>query len=295
MGDGMKGKLPKRSMPSTRRSEGKIGLDVIDYYGRMADEDKRVNLDIGRFEYVRTKEIIGRYLSSRPRTVVDVGGGTGAYSFWLAELGHHVHLVDIVPRHIELARLRSLKARRPLESLRIGEAKSLPFDDSFADVLLSMGPLYHITERRQRILVLKESARVLKKGGIIFCAAISRFASMLDGFRSKLLGDPRFECIVDRDLASGRHKNIVLNKDYFTTAYFHKPEELKDEMNEAGLTCEKLIGVEGPIGIMNELNEWLDKKDRFYELSLKYMKLVEEEGSLLGVSFHLLAMGRKDR
>jgi hypothetical protein len=44
---------------------------------------------------------------------------------------------------------------------------------------------------------------------------------------------------------------------------------------------------------MNELNEWLDRNDRFYGLALKYMKLVEEEESLLAASFHLLAIGRK--
>ena len=259
----------------------------------MADEDKRVNVDISRFEYARTKEIIGRYLPSESLTIMDVGGGTGAYSFWLAQKGHRVHLIDIVPLHIELAREKSSKSTKPLESIHLGDAKSLPFKNNFADLLLLLGPLYHIPERRRRILVLKECARALKKGRIFFCVAISRFASMLEGFRSGLFKDPRFERIVDRDLHDGQHRNIAPDKDYFTTAYFHKPEELKEEIAAAGLKCEKLIGVEGPIGILNELNEWLDSNDRFYELALKYMKLVEEEESLLGVSFHLLAIGRK--
>ena len=269
-----------------------MSQDIIDYYGTAFDEDSRVRT-VARFEYVRTKEIIGRYLTPDPMMILDVSGATGAYAFWLAGLGHRVHLRDLVPRHIEIARARARELSIPLESMEAGDARILPYPDGFADLVLLMGPLYHLQERADRIAALVESARVLKPGGRIFCAAISRFGSLFSGFQLKLLDDPRFEAIVDQDLRDGRHENIAPDKDYWTTAYFHQPAELRDEVAAAGLTCEKLIGVEGPVGLMKDLDDWIDKRDKYYEFALKYMKRVEEEESLLGASYHLLAVARK--
>jgi ubiquinone/menaquinone biosynthesis C-methylase UbiE len=269
-----------------------MSQDIIDYYGKAFDEDGRVRT-VARFEYVRTKDIIGRYLTAGPLTVLDVAGATGPYAFWLAQMGHRVHLRDLVPRHVEAAREKSRRLAIPLESMQAGDARSLPFPDGFADLVLLMGPLYHLQERADRVRTIAESARVVKKGGRVICAAISRFASLMSGFQMRLLDDSRFEAIVDRDLRDGRHHNIAPEKDYFTTAYFHDPAELSGELVDAGLECEKVIGVEGPVGLLNELNDWIDRKDRFFELALKYMKQVEEEESLLGASYHLLAIGEK--
>ncbi len=269
-----------------------MSQDIIDYYGKAFDEDGRVRT-VARFEYARTKEIIGRYLTAGPLTVLDVAGATGPYAFWLAQMGHRVHLRDLVPRHVEAAREKSRQLAIPLESLQAGDARSLPFPDGFADLVLLMGPLYHLQERADRVRTIAESARVVKKGGHVICAAISRFASLISGFQLKLLDDPRFEAIVERDLRDGRHENPAPDKDYFTTAYFHPPAELREEIVDAGLACEKLIGVEGPVGLMSELDGWIDRNDAYYERALRYMKRVEEEESLLGASYHLLAVARK--
>jgi ubiquinone/menaquinone biosynthesis C-methylase UbiE len=265
---------------------------IVEYYEKEKIEDARLST-VARFEFVRTKEIIGRYLTAGPLVIADVAGATGAYAFWLAGLGHRVHLRDLVPAHIETARARARELSIALESMEIGDARSLPYPDGFADLVLLMGPLYHLQERADRERVLRESARVLKPGGRVFCAAISRFGSLFSGFQLNLLDDPRFEAIVDRDLRDGRHENIAPDKDYWTTAYFHQPAELREEIVGAGLACEKLIGVEGPVGLMSELNGWLDRKDACYEFALKYMKRVEEEESLLGASYHLLAIAKK--
>jgi len=265
---------------------------IIDYYQKEAIEDARLST-VARFEFVRTKEIVGRYLTPDPMVVLDVSGATGGYAFWLAGMGHRVHLRDLVPRHIEIARARARELSISLESMDAGDARTLPFPDGFADLVLLMGPLYHLQDRAERERALKESARVLKPGGRVFCAAISRFGSLFSGFQLKLLDDPRFEAIVDQDLKDGKHENIAPDKDYWTTAYFHQPAELREEIGAAGLVCEKLIGVEGPVGLMSELNGWLEAKDAYYEFALKYMKRVEEEESLLGASYHLLAIGAK--
>jgi ubiquinone/menaquinone biosynthesis C-methylase UbiE len=269
-----------------------MSQDIIDYYGKAYDEDTRIRT-VARFEFVRTQEILGRYLTPDPMVILDVSGATGAYAFWLAGMGHHVHLRDLVPRHIEIARARARELSISLASMEAGDARALPYPDDFADLVLLRGPLYHLQDRAERERALRESARVLKPGGRVFCAAVSRFGSLFSGFQLKLLDDPRFKAIVDQDLRDGKHANIAPDKDYWTTAYLHQPAGLREEIGASGLACEKLIGVEGPVGLMSALDGWIDRKDAYYEHALRYMKRIEEEESLLGASYHLLAVARK--
>jgi hypothetical protein len=115
-----------------------------------------------RIEFVRTKELLQRFLPSPPATILDVGGGPGAYATWLADLGYRVQLV-------------CASARPALPPHRAGG----------------------------RVQALMEAARVVRPGGIVAAAAISRFASLLDGLVDGFLGDPVFDAIVERDLREG--------------------------------------------------------------------------------------------
>src|SRR5204862_445674 len=105
---------------------------------------------------------------------------------------------------------------------------------------LLLGPLYHLTEPSDRLAALREAHRVLRGGGIIFAAAISRFASALDGLVRGFLHDEQFVRIVERDLKDGQHRNPTEHPAYFTTAFFHHPDELRAEVEEAGFRLELL-------------------------------------------------------
>jgi 2-polyprenyl-3-methyl-5-hydroxy-6-metoxy-1,4-benzoquinol methylase len=88
--------------------------EIIRHYTELFDEDSRLENRIGPFEYERTTEIIARYLDRPSQVVVDVGGGTGVYALWLAEQGHEVHFMDLVPRHVDMV---TEKARERLLTL----------------------------------------------------------------------------------------------------------------------------------------------------------------------------------
>jgi hypothetical protein len=106
--------------------------------------------------------------------------------------------------------------------------------------------LYHLTEAADRKRALLEVSRVLRSGGLMFAAAISRFASALDGLGRDLFADARFTAIVADDLLDGQHRNPTDRLDYFTTAYLHRAEDLRTEVVTAGLQIEGLFGLEGP-------------------------------------------------
>lgn len=264
---------------------------IAEYY-RQAPEERRLEQGAFLLEALRTRELIERHAPAAPATVLDIGGAAGAYALWLAEASYTVHLLDPVPRLVAEARLRSATHPRPLASCRVGDARTTKFPDASADVVLLLGPLYHLTAAQDRARALDEAARVLKPGGRLFAAAISRWTSALDGLARDLFQDPLFAAIVEQDVRDGQHRNPTGRLDYFTTAYFHRPEDLRAEVLAAGFLIDGLYGVEGPGWMLPDVAVRLADPRRRDDL-LRVARTLESEPSLLGVSAHLLVVARK--
>jgi ubiquinone/menaquinone biosynthesis C-methylase UbiE len=266
--------------------------EIARYYQEVAEE-VRLTAGPAQLEFARTKEVVLRYLSPPPATILDVGGASGAYALWLAERGYQVHLIDPVPRLVEEAQRRSDLSPNGICSCRVGDARELAFHDGVADGVLLLGPLYHLTATAERLRALREVYRVLRPGGVMFAAAISRYASALDGLSRDLFADPAFAAIVEQDLEQGLHRNETNNWDYFTTAYFHRPDDLQVEVVSAGFNCRAILGLEGPGWILSDFDErWADTRKR--EDLLRVARALEREESIVGLSAHLLAVGTKE-
>ena len=268
--------------------------DMGAYYDRGPEQGRLA--DWGRLEFLRTRELLARFLPAAPATVLDVGGAAGAYALPLAAEGYEVHLLDPVALHVEQALAASAgQPDAPLASAVVGDARALPFDDESADVVLMLGPLYHLTDAADRTRALREARRALRPGGLLAAAAITRFASTLDGVAQGFLLEPGFEEIVERDLADGQHRNPDAHPGWFTTAYFHRPDELEREVAAAGFDVTALMAIEGAVGAAAEthaLDAWLDDPGR-REVLLRAIRRVEAEPSLLGASPHVMAIATR--
>ncbi|MEH1969531.1 class I SAM-dependent methyltransferase [Nostoc sp.] len=266
--------------------------EVLAHYERGL-EAERLSKRTNPIELVRTQELLSRYLPPPPAVIFDVGGGSGIYACWLAQLGYEVHLIDPVPLHVEQARSASqVQPDYPLASAEVGDARQLNQANNSVDAVLLFGPLYHLIERSDRLAALHEANRVLKSGGLVFAVACSRFASLLDGLFRGWLDDPEFVEIVHRDLLEGQHRNPSNHPAYFTTAFFHHPDELKAEVEEAGLSCEKLLAIEGPGKLLQNFEEHWSEQSRRQRL-LQAIRWLETEPSTLGVSAHIMAIAKK--
>jgi hypothetical protein len=155
-----------------------------------------------------------------------------------------------------------------------------------------VGPLYHLPEASDRQQALTEARRVCRRGGVIIAAAISRFASTLDGLRGGYIEDPAFADIAAGDLRDGRHFNHTGNPAYFTTAYFHRPDELAAECAATGLSHEATVAIEGPGWLLSDLDARLADERRRVVL-LNALEALEAEPTLVGVSAHLLVVARR--
>lgn len=242
-----------------------------------------------RLEFIRTLELLERLLPPAPARVLDVGGGTAVYAVPLCERGYAVHLIDAMPMHVE--RAAEVARERGLAGLTaaVGDARSLTDVGSGYDAVLLLGPLYHLTERADRVQALTEAVRVARPGAVVAAVAISRYASLLDGLERRILTEPVFRGIVERDLVDGQHRNPEGDRhpEYFTTAFFHLPDELVAEAVDAGLTDVELYSVEGPGWIVESIDD--------LEGQLFAARATEREPALMAATSHFLMTGRADR
>jgi 2-polyprenyl-3-methyl-5-hydroxy-6-metoxy-1,4-benzoquinol methylase len=267
-----------------------IADEIRTYYEDDYDESQRITKGLNELELVRTREIIERHIPRGPLRVLDVGGGTGVHAKWLAELGHRVELVDPMPRHVAAAQTLA-DSGLPITA-GTGDARRLSQVDDRFDAVLLLGPLYHLTERADRVQAWREALRVVKPGGVVIGAAISRFASLFDGIAADFFVNPDFRVIVEQDIATGQHRNPDRVHNWFTTSYFHLPQELEGEAAEAGAGIVGLFGVEGLAGWLPHLaGRWDDPVAR--ELILFSIRATESEPSLGALSQHLLLVTRK--
>jgi len=156
---------------------------------------------------------------------------------------------------------------------------------------LLLGPLYHLTERAERLQAFSEARRMLLPGGVVLAAAISRYASLLDGMNRGYIEDPSFAEIAQADLATGQHRNPTGQHGYFTTAYMHRPEELVEEAQAAGFEDIALFAIEGPLWLTRAAQErWDDAAAR--ERYLEALRWIEQDMALMAASSHLLAVGK---
>jgi len=266
--------------------------EMVEHY-RDADEASRLQSGWFQLEQARTQELIHRYLPPPPAKVIDAGGGAGAYACWLASRGYEVHLIDPVPKHVEQARAASAQQpEHPIASAEVGDARRLAHPDASADAVLLLGPLYHLVEREDRLACLREAHRVLRSGGLLWGAGISRFASLLDSLSHGFFDDPEFAPIVARDLEDGQHRNPTNDPTYFTDAFFHRPGELSRDFLAAGFQVLAVTAIEGPGWLARDFDRlWNDPLQR--ERLLALVRKVEREPSVLGASSHIMAIGRK--
>ena len=267
--------------------------EIYDFYNNGA-EIGRLERGLGIVEFHRTKEILARYIDDG-KVIYDIGGGIGVYAAWLAKKGNEVHLFELAENAVEYAKANMMQDCRFVAE--IGNALKVNRPDESADVVLLMGPQYHLRDRGERLQSLRQAFRVLKKGGLLVAAGISKFSSMtwalsVYGEKNDFIDDPVFFNMIKGEMTTGNHIRPKEYPKFIAEAYFTTSEEMKSEIVEAGFVVEKAIAVEGCIWFTPHLTEkWEDKASR--ERLLNIVRITESEPEMMGMSPHFLLVARK--
>jgi ubiquinone/menaquinone biosynthesis C-methylase UbiE len=263
---------------------------VRGYYDKRADEEWQRH-DRHRMEFAVSKRVLSDYLPPGGR-VLDCGGGPGRYAIWLASQGYEVTLFD-------LSRACLDRARAEVESLgvslqyELGTATDLSrFSDASFDVVLLMGPLYHLRQVQERRLALMEAARVLRPSGLIATAFITRVAPL------RFVAKEQPHTVLDLYDAmvnvtrQGFDENFPPPDDDHFNAYFAHPNEIEPLLDEAGFSVTGLFAAEGFVGALDETMNALEGSEWEAWVDLNYR--LASEPTLFSAADHVLALGKKN-
>src|SRR5262245_41880118 len=208
------------------------------YYARDEERD-RLASGVGRVEYVRTIEVLQRTLPPPGAAIADIGGGPGRYTDWLVDAGYEVVHRDFVAHHVEQVQRR----HGTRVDSAIGDARALDLEDDRFDAVLLLGPLYHLEDPEDRRLALREARRVVRPGGHVYAAAISRYAPRLDGLLVQRfhLKYPTMAEMVDDAQRTGVMRPV---HEAGFNGYAHTPEEFGAEVHASGLVLDALVSLE---------------------------------------------------
>jgi len=262
--------------------------DLHAHYERGEEADRLARSGAGRLEFERTREIVLRQLPPPPATIADIGGGPGRYSVWLAGLGYRVVHRDLVPMHVEQVRSAAAAEGVAVEAAA-GDARSLDLGSESVHAVLLFGPLYHLLRRADRVQALREAHRVVRPGGPVFGAVISRWAARLDGMlRQRLYARyPAAGQMVEEVERSGLLTPLGPGSFCGVT---HRPAQVRGEFAAAGLAVADLVSVEGAAYLLDDLDARMaDQRD--WEVVLDAARAHERVPELLGIGSHLIATG----
>ncbi len=268
--------------------------EVLDFYNAGAEKG-RLERGLGKVELYRTKEILKKYITSPENRIYDIGGGIGIYSSWLKELGNEVHLLELAPSAVEYAINNQSENNIPIAE--VCDARNINRSDESADFVLLMGPLYHLQNRDDRLMVLNEAKRVLKKDGILFSVGISKFSSTTwalstYGKDNNFLDDDIYSGMIENELSTGIHNRPKEYPNFIAQAYFHTPFGLQREIESIGLKTIGKHAIEGIIWFTPCLDEkWNDTNSR--ERLLHIVRQTENEEEIMGMSPHFMVVSRK--
>lgn len=149
---------------------------IINYYDN-SDEDSRLTTDNARkIEFLLTTKVLENFIKPY-QNILELGAGSGVYSFYYAENMCNVVATDITPKHITQINQKLILKNSPqlnLEAKIVNATNLMEFDSESFDAVLCLGPMYHLTNENDRKKCIRESLRVLKKGGLLAIAYINK-------------------------------------------------------------------------------------------------------------------------
>ncbi|HOJ47828.1 MAG TPA: class I SAM-dependent methyltransferase [Bacillota bacterium] len=259
---------------------------VREYYNNeVQNEWERLEKHFIEFEL--TKRFLNRYIKPGDR-VLDVGGGPGRYSLYLAQKGCDVTLADLSEENVRFAQEKAKEEGVCIKAHQCDAREIDSIVDGLFDSILLMGPMYHLLEEADRVKCVEACLKLLKPGGVIFISFISSYAGIIYSMKY----EPEMILVPELEY---QYQLFAEDKPFagnaFTKAYFIRHADVLPFMEQFGLEKLHLFGQESILA-PNEPNIQAQPK----EVIDKWLDIAErvcEREDLLSYSEHLMYIGRK--
>ena len=262
--------------------KGRIKMNPIKEYYNHYDEDGRLLKKNRRPEYLLTMEYIEKYLFDGAK-ILEIGAGTGRYSIALADKGYDVTAVDLVKHNIDIMK-KKVKAGHRIKIIE-GNAIDLSFlDDETFDLVLLLGPMYHLFTDEDKHAALSEAIRVAKTGGVIYAAYCNNDTCMYKMFYERRILSLLDKGLISEDYHAKSSPNMIFE-------LYRKPE-IDEMMKHYNVTRLHFVGVDMLSYVVNNKLNRLNKKE-FAEY-MRFLHSICERDDLTGFSIHMLDIFRKN-
>lgn len=260
---------------------------VVESYENYREENRLSTNNARKIEFLTTVRVFDELITEKKK-ILDCAAGTGIYAFYLADKGHDVTAADITPRHIEFIKNKITEKIYEMEAMVLDATDMSVFKDESFDVVLNMGPFYHLINEDDRIKCLKESLRVLKKGGLLITSYIPRYYV----FQYVAMQNDYF---LDEKLAKQLTETGVLNHDdekcFWTDTYYSTAEEMEELYRNYEIQIVDHFAQDGATPhFAQKVDNWNDEQ---FKIWCDYHYSICRQKSLLGASNHVIIIGRK--
>ena len=256
---------------------------LADFYSNY-DEEGRLLTKHGSVEFLTTMRYIEKYLHSGMR-ILEIGAATGRYSHTLARMGYQVDAVELVQHNIDIFCSKT----QPGEQITIcqGDARDLSFlEDERYDMVLLLGPMYHLFTVEDQKKALSEALRVTKKNGIFMAAYCGNEATMVQYcFGRGMLKEDKYKKLVDP-------VTFKASSDPAELFELYRREEIDALMSHFSTKRLHYVGADMATNYMRPVIDEMD--DEFFNLYLQYHFSICERADCVGVSHHILDIHRKN-
>jgi ubiquinone/menaquinone biosynthesis C-methylase UbiE len=257
---------------------------LANYY-QQYDEDARLGKSRTReLEFQMTIEALAPCLKRKSR-IADVGAGTGRYSFHFSRMGHAVTAVEPVPKHLDILEQRKRELSDDKIEILKGDARQLrSLGDRTFDLVLCLGPIYHLRKPADRAKCLSECRRIVKRNGHVAVAYINKHYAVSTYFKNRIdLGRKIISRIIAEDF------RFTSNRDRFLdVSYFCSPTSMERQLTSAGFTIVDHLGLDGPFNLIEDKIEQMTRQQlaQFHQ----YHRATCRDASILGYSNHGLVI-----
>ncbi len=248
----------------------------------------------GALEFAINKAWIQKFLPEPGTRVLDIGGGPGRYSIWLAAQGYRVTLADLSPDLLAIAREKASEERVELEEIIEANAVDLSrFADRSFDAVLCLGPMYHLLEQSDREAVAAEVFRVLNPSGHAFVA----FLNHLSALRAAVNQDIPFFTPYTLDIVKHWHYDHVMDfpvAGIFSPAWVVHPRDVAPFMERQGFRTVELVSSQSIAGdVQGHLALFAERQPELYKWVIDELVKLANDPTIIGSAWHLLSIGQK--
>lgn len=254
---------------------------IINHYNNY-DEDKRLTSKSHLPEYLTTMKYIEKYLKPDSK-IIEIGAGTGRYSVALAEKGYAVDAVELVPHNIEIMK-KKVKSSHKINIFE-GDACDLSFlEDNTYDMVLLLGPMYHLFTETDKHKAMREAIRVAKHGGVIYAAYCNNDTCVYKMFHKRRILGYMKKGLIDENYHAKSSPNEIFE-------LYRKPD-IDNLMKDYDVTRLHFVGADMLSCLYSDKKfNRLSKKE--FDEYMKFHFIICERDDLTGFSAHMLDIFRK--